>query len=196
MVYTADTFWNAILGSIQGINVFQHGTNYIPIGFLLLITMIMISPRNLSNMKVLLLPLMVGFATMGIHIPLLFLVLAGVLFVIENLSTKGIGNFIEIATQEINKVISIPERIREKRTVRTEKDIVRAKREKAIREAELRKLIPFRRGTKRSDIIELQAEQERKKILRMKSKSKRDRELESFFNKYFKKKENVWEVNE
>lgn len=195
MTYTAENFFGNILESVEKINIFQGGTNYLVVIGIVLISAILISPRKMSNIKVLALPLMVGYAIIGLKIPLMFMVLAGIVFVMEVLTTKGIGDTIEVMRQRISDIAELPERFRERKIGRTEKGITKAKREKAIRTAEETKLIPFRKGTSISDVLEVHEEKKIKgKKNRSLSKKDIDREMQRL--KLMKEKLSFWEVDE
>lgn len=194
MTYTADNFFETVLGGIGDINLFQGGTNYLVVLLIVFVSAILISPRKLSNIKVLALPLMVGYTIIGLKVPLLFLVLGGVVFVMEIMTTKGFGETIEAVSQRANELISIPEKIREKRVGRSEKDIAKAKRESEIRASKMKGLIPFRKGVSISDVMDLKEKERVDKILKMKSKTKRDDAIEKLYKRLEKKK--YWEVDE
>lgn len=190
--YTADNFFNWFFELIKSINLFDIGTNYLVVIGIVLISALMISPRKLSNIKVLALPLMLGYSVVGLHVPLLFMVLGGVVFAMEILTTKGVGEVIESVSQKVSELRGLPAEFRERRTSKREKTISDAKRERGILEAERSGLIPFRKGTTISDVLD---ESERKKILKLKSKTKRDNALDNYFRR-MKEKKKYWEVDE
>ena len=123
MVFTSDTFFDWIFGIIKGVNILEAGTNYLVALGIVFVTAILISPRKMSNIKVLALPLMIGYSLIGLEIPLMFMVVGGIVFTMDILSTKGIGDMIEGMRQKVSEVRAIPEMRRERRTASVEKRV-------------------------------------------------------------------------
>lgn len=136
VTYTSDSAFDWILGIIQKVSLFQEGTNYLVILGIVLIGAILISPRDLSNIKILALPLMIGTMVSGLHVPLIFLIVGGILFVMETLTTKTIGSAIKAIEQTIGEVGSIPEKIRIGKLDRFEKEQATRSREATKRKVE------------------------------------------------------------
>lgn len=167
MTVTADSFFDWIIGIIQGINVFRIGTNYIAILILVLIACLLVSPRKPSNIKILAFPMMVGFTIIGLKVPLIFLGIGALIFVLETLSLQSIGNMIEAVGQkvsEIRGIVPITKGEREERDIRKwKREIGKVKLEKQRKGYEEEGVIPFRKGTSISDVVELSQKKRQKK---------------------------------
>lgn len=106
---TSDSFFEWIMNTISGATPFHAGTSYIITLAMVLITCLIISPKKISNMKVLALPVMIGFTIVGFSVPLLYLGIASIIFVMETLSLQAIGGLVSGAVQRITEATEIPE---------------------------------------------------------------------------------------
>ncbi len=101
---TGDSFFDWIIEIIQGVSFFRAGTNYVLLLLMVLVVCVLISPRKPSNVKVLAFPVMIGFTVIGLPIPLLFLGLGAIVFVMETLSLQAIGGVFEAVGQKITDI--------------------------------------------------------------------------------------------
>lgn len=197
MTITADSFFDWIIEIIQGINVFRTGTNYVALLILVLVACLLVSPRKPSNIKILAFPMMIGFTIIGLKVPLIFLGLGALIFVMETLSLQAIGNMIESVGQkisEIREIIPITRRDKEDRGLKKwKREVEKGKLEKQRRGFEEHGLIPFRKGTAISDVVDLsQRKSQEKKSWG--SQAKRERLKQRW--KLEEEKRKFWEVDE
>lgn len=99
-VITITDFFNKIGSWVNGTSVFQAGTNFVVILIICFITCLLISPRKLRNISILMFPVMVGMNSIGFKVPVLFLALGAIIFIMETMSLQAIGSGIEAIAQK------------------------------------------------------------------------------------------------
>lgn len=107
MVSTGDSFFDWIQQIVQGVSPFQAGTNFVVTLVIALIICIGISPRKPKNIITLLFPVMVGLTSIGLRVPLLFLVPGAIVFVMDVLSLNVIGGLIDTVGQSVSNVVTV-----------------------------------------------------------------------------------------
>ena len=136
--------------------------------------------RNISDWKSLALPLVTGWHLIGFHFSWIFFGISGIVFVLENLSTKVVDSAIAGVGGAL-KGSMLGKQGREKRML----DIRKSRKERMDVRDEIRKLDkkykkkqlkgeePFKRGTSISDIMEMRKSYNAENIMEKKEKKKK-----------------------
>lgn len=96
-------------------SLFGSGLGYVITFLTIGICAIAMSPRKAGNIKTLAFPLGVGFRLIGLNIPMVFLAVLGVLFVVDTLSLPTIGNITEAVTTRAVETFSGTERLKRRK---------------------------------------------------------------------------------
>jgi len=107
--YTAD--WSYMTDAFQ--NTYILGSGWLLPSILTFVIMILIT-KDINKWKVMALPLMVIWIIIGIKVHLAILILAGIIFVIEALSTEMGGSILESITEKVNPRYKTKKEIRNK----------------------------------------------------------------------------------
>ena len=167
MTSTGDSFFTWIQDILQGFNLFQSGTSYLVIMAMILVACLLISPRKPSNIKVLAFPMSIGFTLIGLKVPLLFLGLGAIIFIMETLSMQTIGNMFEAVGQKIGEATGTRETLRTRKYLKEikpkERTLKLATLSEGIAKREKLGVIPYKKGTGISDVLEKTQTKEQKR---------------------------------
>lgn len=117
--------FNLVRGIVEDTSIGTVGANYFIILALVAVCCLLVSPRKPSNMKTLMFPMIVGFIGAGFKVPTLYLGITGIIFIMDILTFKGVGDIIEAVSTKITSVGSDVEYIRDRPLRKMRKDIER-----------------------------------------------------------------------
>lgn len=103
MVSSADDFFTWAGGLINNTSIFQSGSNFVVVLIAMLVIAVMISPKKPSNWLKSFLPILVWFKILGINVNFMFLMITGILFVIQTMSLEILGNVLQAGRETFSQ---------------------------------------------------------------------------------------------